>query len=192
MPGESVGGRLPRDRAFPTDTSKGGIIMYPAIKHYASTLAVCGALMGAGAVHATTQFSGKVTLTVEQSTGYAKVCFKETGVKKPITYTVTGKVTANYACRNRGGNCPPGQETTIKETVNSSATYSPDKYGNISACIVLKVPKPTSSPCPDEMALVLKSVEWSHMAITDVTNRIGPVFCTPSKEIVNYATCPKR
>lgn len=157
--------------------------------------AIAAALLGAAAMaQATTPaFSGKPTLHVDQSTGYAKVCFKETGLpKKPVTYTITGKVTASYACRNRGGNCPPGQDTTIKENVNSSATYTPDKYGSVATCIVLKVPKPSSNPCPDEMALVLKSVYWYDMAISDVTNKVGPVPTHPSKASVNYGSCPKR
>lgn len=167
--------------------------MHPNIKLISGALAVAGAL--AGPAHATSkpEFSGKVTLSVDQKTGFAQVCFKETGLhKKPVTYTITGNVTAAYACRNRGGQCPPGQDITIKDSVNSSATYTPDKYGVISTCIVLKVPKPENSPCPDDMALVLESVQWTKMAITDVTNMVGPVACTPNKETVNYGTCPVR
>lgn len=167
--------------------------MHSTLKPYASLLAGAAFFCVAGAAQATPEFSGNVTLSVDHTTGFAKVCFKELKLpKKPITYTVTGKVTASYACRNRGGNCPPGQDTTIKENVNSSATYTPDKHGTVSACIVIKVPVPHKSPCPDEMALVLKSVTWSHMAISDVTNSIGPVSCSPSKQTVNYGSCPKR
>lgn len=111
---------------------------------------------------------------------------------KPTTYTGKATVTASYACRNRGGNCPPGQDTTIKKTVAVSKTYSPDKYGNVSVCIELKVPKPATSPCPDQMALVLRSVSWSGITITDVTNAVGPVLASPSKHMVNYGSCPAR
>jgi hypothetical protein len=167
--------------------------MHPTFQHFTTVLAGAALWCAAGAASATPEFSGNVTLSVDPTTGYAKVCFKETKLpKKPVTYTVTGKVTATYACRNRGGNCPPGQDTTIKENVDSSATYTPDKYGTVSACIVIKVPVPHKSPCPDEMALVLKSVTWSHMAISDVNHAIGPVACTPSKLTVNYGSCPKR
>lgn len=168
--------------------------MNPTIKPYVRTMAVCGALLCAvGAAHATAQFSGKVESSIDQKTGNVTVCFKATGLpKKPTTYTAKGTVTASYACRNRGGNCPPGQDTTIKETVAVSKTYSPDKYGAVSACIVLYVPKPSSSPCPDQMALVLKSVSWSGISITDVTNSIGPVYASPSKHMVNYGSCPAR
>ncbi len=168
--------------------------MNPNIQRYAMTMAVCGALFGAAQpAQATAQFSGKVTSSIDQNSGTVKVCFKETGLpNKPTTYTVKGTVTAAYACRNRGGNCPPGQDTTIKQTVAVSATYTPDKTGTVSACIHLKVPKPSSNPCPDEMALVLKSVSWYGLSITDVTNAVGPVACTPSKLMVNYGSCPAR
>lgn len=158
------------------------------------TLAMAGALSClAASAQATAQFSGKVTSEIDQKTGNVKVCFKATGLpQKPTTYTVKGTVTASYACRNRGGNCPPGQDTTIKETVAVSATYSPDKYGSIAACIVLKVPKPSSNPCPDQMALVLESVSWTGISITDVTNKIGSVYASPSKQSVNYGSCPAR
>ncbi|MES2898858.1 MAG: hypothetical protein V4723_03970 [Pseudomonadota bacterium] len=73
-----------------------------------------------------------------------------------------------------------------------SATYTPDKYGVVSACIVLKVPKPGSSPCPDEMALVLRSVNWSGISISDVTNALGPVYATSLKHMLNYGSCPAR
>ncbi|QYF93691.1 hypothetical protein KY495_00145 [Massilia sp. PAMC28688] len=160
---------------------------------YATVLTGAALWCASGTVQATPAFSGHVTLSVDQNTGYAKVCFKETKLpKKPVTYTITGRVTASYACRNRGGNCPPGQDTTIKDNVNASATYTPDKHGTVSACMVIKVPAPHKSPCPDEMALVLQAVNWSGMAISDVTHAIGPVACTPSKTTVNYGSCPKR
>jgi hypothetical protein len=168
--------------------------MYPTVRPYARKLAVLAALCCvAGASHAAPQFSGKVTASIDQKTGNVKICFKETGLpNKPITYTAKGMVTASYACRNRGGNCPPGQDTTIKETVAKTATHTPDKYGVVSACIVLPVPKPGTSPCPDEMALVLKSVSWSGLSVTDVTSKIGPVTAYPSKLAVNYGSCPAR
>jgi hypothetical protein len=167
--------------------------MNPTVRPCARKMAAIAALFCvAGAANATAQFSGKVTSSINQKTGDVKVCFKETGWKKPPTYTAKGAVTAAYACRNRGGHCPPGQNTTIKETVAASATYTPDKYGVVTACIVLKVPKPATSPCPDEMALVLKSVSWTDISVTDVTSKIGPVLAYPSRQMVNYGSCPAR
>ncbi len=179
---------------FAGSTFQWGTIMKHISTHGTGAMALCAVLLGAsGMAQATAQFSGKVTSAIDHTSGEVKVCFKETGLpKKPTTYTAKGTVTASYACRNRGGNCPPGQDTTIKETVAVSATYTPDKYGVVSACIVLKVPKPTSSPCPDEMALVLKSVNWSGISISDVTNAVGPVYAYPSKQMVNYGVCPAR
>jgi hypothetical protein len=167
--------------------------MNPTVSHLAKMMASCGALVFVvGAAQATTpEFSGKVTSSIEPSTGHVKVCFKETGLpNKATTYTVKGKVTASYACRNRGGNCPPGQDTTINKTVAVSETYRPDKHGTVTACITLKVPKADPSPCPDEMALVLESVSWVGIVVTDVTNTIGPVYAYPSKQMLNYGACP--
>ena len=105
--------------------------MNPTVRTFVRAIAACAALsFVAGAAHATAQFSGKVTSSIDPKTGNVKVCFKETGLKKPTTYTAKAMVTASYACRNRGGNCPPGQDTTIRQTVAVSATHSPDKYGD--------------------------------------------------------------
>ncbi|HEX8615217.1 MAG TPA: hypothetical protein VF800_28370, partial [Telluria sp.] len=101
-----------------------------SIKQYASTLAVSAALCCAvGAAQANPQpsgpqFSGKVTSSIDPKTGDVKICFKETGLKqyKPVSYVAKGNVTASYACLNPGGNCPPGQDTVIKEKVSASAS----------------------------------------------------------------------
>ncbi|MFB9242953.1 hypothetical protein IV454_20230 [Massilia antarctica] len=172
--------------------------MNSTVNHHARTLAVCGALFCAfGTAQANpppepkTQFAGKVTSSIDPKNGDVKVCFKEIGVKnKAVTYTAKAEVVASYACRNPGGNCPPGKDTIVKKTVATSATYAPDKYHTVSACITLKVPKPDKNPCPGPMALVLESVSWSNISITDVTNMIGPVSAYPSKQSVNFGSCP--
>lgn len=169
-----------------------------SINQYASTLAVCGALLcAAGPAQANPsgpQFSGKVTSSIDPKTGDVKICFKETGLKKDkaVSYLAKGNVTASFACLNPGGNCPKGQETSLKDIVTASATYSPDKHGNVSACITLKAPKPKQNPCPGPMKLVVQSVSWTNLSITDVTNKIGPVAAYPSKQSVNYGACPAR
>lgn len=170
-----------------------------SVKQYASTLAVCGALFCAsGTAQANyyqpsgPQFAGKVTSSIDPKTGDVKICFKETGLKKEqkVSYLAKGNVVASYACLNNGGNCPKGQDTTIKQTVTESASYAADKYGTVSACITLKVPKPKQNPCPGPMKLVLKSVSWTDLSITDKTNNVGPVAAYPSKQSVNYGACP--
>lgn len=40
------------------------------------------------------------------------------------------------------------------------------------------------------MALVLESVSWSDISITDVSNQVGPVLAHASKQSVNYGSCP--
>ncbi|MDM5180217.1 hypothetical protein PO883_23830 [Massilia sp. DJPM01] len=170
------------------------------VNHYARTLAVCGTLVCAfGTAQANPypqpqpkpQFSGKVTSSIDPKNGDVKVCFKEINLKnKAVTYTAKASVVASYACRNHGGNCPPGKDTVVKQTVATSATYAPGKHGEVSACITLKVPKPAKNPCPDSMSLVLESVSWTNITISDVTNGIGPVAAYPSKQSVNYGSCP--
>lgn len=171
-----------------------------SVKQYASTLAVCGALFCAsGAAQASygqqpsgPQFSGKVTSSINPQTGDVKICFKEIGLKKDkqVTYLAKGNVTASFACLNNGGNCPKGQNFTIKQTVTASASYSPDKYGTVSACITLKAPQAKSKACPGPMKPLLQSVSWTDLSITDVTNKVGPVAAYPSKQSVNFGACP--
>jgi hypothetical protein len=172
--------------------------MNTTVKYFAGTMALCGALfctVGAAQTTTTTTTAKftEVTSTIYKETGNVKVCFKATGLPiKATTFIAKGTVTATYACRNRGGNCPPGQDTTIKQTVAVSVTHTPDKNGSVSACIWLKVPKADPSTCPDEMALVLKSVSWSGISISDMPNSIGTVYAKPSKQMVNYGSCPAR
>ncbi|NHZ39261.1 hypothetical protein [Massilia aquatica] len=171
-----------------------------SLKQYAGTLAVCGALFcAAGTAQANPQsygpqFSGKVTSSIDPKTGDVKICFKETGLKKDkeVAYLAKGNVTASYACRNPGGNCPKGQESSIKQTVTATAKYAADKYGTVSACITLNVPQPKHNPCPGPMKLVLQSVSWTDLSITDTTNKVGPVSAYPSKQSVNYGACPAK
>ncbi|MDQ1813205.1 hypothetical protein RBA41_07810 [Massilia sp. CCM 9210] len=173
--------------------------MNSTVKHFGRMLAVCGALSFAfGTAQANPQykpqFSGKVTSAIDPKTGDLKVCFKEIGLNnKSVTYTAKASVVASYACRNNGGNCPKGQQTTVKETVSASATYAPNKYTNsVSACITLKVPKLSKNPCPGKMDLVLQSVSWSHITLADVTNKVGPVDAHPSKQSANFGVCPAK
>ncbi|NHZ87745.1 hypothetical protein F2P45_01665 [Massilia sp. CCM 8733] len=171
-----------------------------SLKQYAGTLAACAALFcAAGTAQASyghqpsgPQFSGKVTSAIDPKTGDVKICFKETGLKKDkqVDYLAKGTATASYACLNPGGNCPKGQYTSIKENVTAKASYSPDKYGTVSACITLKVPKAKQNPCPGPMKLLLQSVSWKDLSITDTTNKVGPVAAYPSKQSVNYGACP--
>ena len=40
------------------------------------------------------------------------------------------------------------------------------------------------------MKLVLQSVSWTDLSITDTTNKVGPVAAYPSKQSANYGACP--
>ncbi len=166
--------------------------MNSTVQQAVRCLALCGLILWAAApvLAATPAFVGTTTATIDQSSGNVKACFRESGLSGKLTmYAAKSIVTAAYACRNRGGNCPAGKDTTIRQTVAVPAIYSPDQHGSVSACIVLRVPRAGSSPCPDDMTLVLRSVSWTGVSASDVSNMIGPMHADPARIKISYGAC---
>jgi hypothetical protein len=109
------------------------------------------------------------------SDGNLIVSFKEAGLGNNalIAYAANADATATYACINGGGNHP---KATNKETVNgpvtATGTFSSGKNGSISQSLTLEPPSPGSFSCPGGQTLVLASVSYTNVTITDTTNGV--------------------
>jgi hypothetical protein len=107
------------------------------------------------------------------SAGALVVDFKEAGLASGSveTITVDATGTAVYACINGGGNHP---KATNKETVSSalsaSGTFTAQKNGNIVGELTINPPSPGTFSCPPGQTMVLASVAYTGISVTDTTS----------------------
>jgi len=100
--------------------------------------------------------------------------FDERGLgNENIDYTLTADATAVFACINGGGNHP---QAANKETINSevSATGSFEaKNGRVRASLTTGTPSAGDFACPRGQRLVLASVTYTDILLTDTTNGVS-------------------
>lgn len=103
--------------------------------------------------------------------GALVVNFDERGLGEGnIDYTLTADATAVYACINGGGKHP---QAANKETINGdvSATGSFEaKNGRVVASLSAGPISAGSFSCPGGQRLVLASIAYSNIVLTDTTN----------------------
>jgi hypothetical protein len=106
--------------------------------------------------------------------GALVVNFDERGLgNENIDYTLTASGTAVYACINGGGNHP---QATNKETINAevsaSGSFEP-KNGRVVASLSAGPPSAGGFSCPPGQRLVLASVAYTNIVLTDTTNNVS-------------------
>jgi hypothetical protein len=106
--------------------------------------------------------------------GALVVSFDERGLgNENVDYTLTASATATYACINKGGHHP---KAANKETVSSSetaeASFEP-KNGRVVASISVGPPSAGDFSCPSGQKLVLASVSYTNIVLTDNTNNVS-------------------
>jgi hypothetical protein len=106
--------------------------------------------------------------------GSLVVNFDERGLGNTnIDYTLAADATAVYACINGGGNHP---QATNKETVNAEVTaagsFEP-KNGRVVASLSAGPPSAGAFSCPSGQRLVLASVSYTNIVLTDTTNGVS-------------------
>jgi len=103
--------------------------------------------------------------------GALVVSFDERGLGNDnIDYTLTADATAVFACINGGGKHP---EAANKETVNaevSAAGSFEPKNGRVVASLTAGPPSAGDFSCPNGQRLVLASVSYTNIVLTDITN----------------------
>jgi hypothetical protein len=105
--------------------------------------------------------------------GALVVNFDERGLGNDnIDYTLTADATAVYACINGGGNHPQAaNKETINAEVSGAGSFEP-KNGRVVASLSAGPPSAGSFNCPNGQRLVLASVSYTNIVLTDTTNDV--------------------
>ncbi len=107
--------------------------------------------------------------------GDLTVSFKEAGVgnNQLIKYVASADATATYACMNKGGGFPSDpKKQTVTGPVSTTGKFNSGKNGSIDASLLL-TPPPSSLKCPPGQKMVLVSVSYSNVEITDTTHNVS-------------------
>lgn len=90
-----------------------------------------------------------------------------------IDYTLTADATAVYACINGGGNHPQASnKETVNAEVSAAGSFEP-KNGRVQASLSAGPPSAGSFSCPNGQRLVLASVSYTNIVLTDTTNGVS-------------------
>ena len=108
------------------------------------------------------------------SSGALTVSFDERGLgNENIDYTLTADATAVYACINGGGNHPKAaNKETINSEVSANGSFEP-RNGRVRASLTTGAPSAGSFSCPNGQRLVLASVSYTNIVLTDTTNGVS-------------------
>jgi hypothetical protein len=118
--------------------------------------------------------------------GALVVSFDERGLGEgDIDYTLTADSVAVYACINGGNKHPQAaNKETVNGDVSGSATFEP-KNGRVQADISAGPISAGSFSCPNGQRLVLASVSYTNILLTDITN--GSSVSVPNTSRVFFA-----
>ena len=104
------------------------------------------------------------------------VTFKEAGLGNNllITYVLSANATAEYACVNKGGQHPQASnKETVSGPVSTTATFESSRNGQVTGTICVSPPQPGNFSCPPGQQLVLVSVTYNTVTLTDTTNQVS-------------------
>jgi hypothetical protein len=132
------------------------------------------------AANAVAQSSGahfqknSVVASVDNTSGNLTVSFTEAGLGNlDVNYTLSATGTAVYACINGGGNHPKAtNKETVSEDVSGGVTATP-LNGKVTASITLIAPSAGAFSCPSGQSLVLASVSYTNVVLTDTSNNVS-------------------
>jgi len=111
------------------------------------------------------------TTSAVNNTGALVVTFDERGLGEgDINYTLTADSTAVYACINKGGNHPQASnKETVSGDVAGGGTFQA-KNGRVQASLTAGPISAGDFSCPSGQRLVLASVSYTNIVLTDTTN----------------------
>jgi len=101
--------------------------------------------------------------------------FQEVGLGSATStsYVASASASATYACVNGGSNNPKASnKITVSGPESGSATFASDANGQVRAQIAMPPLGPGSFSCPSGQDLVLASVSYTNVRITDTTNNV--------------------
>ncbi|MEW6581470.1 MAG: hypothetical protein AB1416_01750 [Actinomycetota bacterium] len=106
--------------------------------------------------------------------GALVVSFDERGLgNENIDYTLHADATATYACINGGGKHPQAaNKETFNSDVSAAGSFEP-KNGRVVASLTAGPISAGAFTCPNGQRLVLASVSYSNIVLTDTTNNVS-------------------
>ena len=117
--------------------------------------------------------------------GSLTVSWDEAGLgQQTVNYLLTGMATAEYACINNGTNHPKAaNKESVMSTVTASTSATPEN-GRVKDSLTVPAPGPGMFSCPPGQTLVLASVTYSMLMLTDLTNMVTANIGTVSRTFV--------
>lgn len=109
------------------------------------------------------------------TSGNLVVSWKEAGLGNDvlISYVASADGSATYACINGGNKHPQASnKMTVDGPVSAAGTFSSGKNGGINGSLTLNPPSAGGFSCPSGQRLVLASVSYSNVSLTDLTDGI--------------------
>jgi hypothetical protein len=119
--------------------------------------------------------------------GALVVSFDERGLGiENVDYTLTADATAVYACLNGGGNHPQAaNKETINAEVSAGGSFEP-KNGRVVASLSAGPPSAGDFRCPPGQRLVLASVSYTNIVLTDTTNGVSTTVADASRVFFTF------
>jgi hypothetical protein len=108
------------------------------------------------------------------------VHFRETGLGNTpddtVEYRLSAHADAVYACQNNGGNFPSDpKKTAVSADVQTDASFAPQN-GNVEADLTIFPPPNTALTCPGGQHVVLVSITYSNLMLTDLDHGVSFSF----------------
>ena len=116
------------------------------------------------------------------ASGALVVSFDEAGVgTSSITYSLNADASAVYACINGGNNHPKAaNKETINGDVTGGATFEP-KHGRVTGSVSAGPISAGTFSCPSGQRLVLASVSYTNIVLTDTQNNVSVAIADQSR-----------
>jgi hypothetical protein len=116
------------------------------------------------------------------SSGALVVSFDERGLgNNNIDYTLTADATAVYACINGGGNHPQAANKETRSAQVSAGGSFEAKNGRVVASLTAGPLSAGTFSCPSGQRLVLASVSYTNIVLTDTTNGVSTTVADVSR-----------
>lgn len=128
----------------------------------------------------------KATASINDS-GALVVTFDEAGVgQNQVNYTLSASASATYACINGGNNHPKAaNKATFNGPVSSPSVGFQPENGRVKGSISVGPLGSGSFSCPSGQRLVLASVSYSNITLTDTTNNVTASIGSVSRTFIN-------
>ena len=111
--------------------------------------------------------------------------FDERGLgNENVDYTLTADASAVYACINGGNNHPKAaNQETINAEVSGAGSFEA-KNGRIQASLTAGPPSAGDFSCPGGQRLVLASVSYTNIELTDTTHGVSANLADASRTLI--------